>query len=312
VVGVAAARPDRATLAAFVGACLIGGSNAVAVRSSNAELAPFWGATLRFLGAAAILGVWVAARRLALPRGRALVGAIVYGALNFGLSYALVYYALVDAPAGPAQVVLAVVPLVTLVLAVVQGIERFSWRALAGAAIAAAGVAIVFGDQLSAAVPVVALAALLAAAVCIAEVGVAVKWFPYVEPAVLNAVGMTIGTVMLFALALLFGERLRLPAMPATWVTLGYLAVGSVVLFMLVLYVLNRWTASATSYSFLVLPLVTIALAAVLRGEPIRAGFLAGGALVLVGVYVGAFGSSGRRDVRKQPDRALEPSSGMR
>ena len=178
--GVASTRPDRATLAAFLASCLIGGSNAVAVRYSNADLAPFWGATLRFLGATAILAVWVLVRRTSLPRGRALVGAIVYGVLNFGLSYALVYFALVDAPAGPAQVVLAVVPLVTLVLAVIHRIERFSWRGLVGALVAAAGIAVVFGDQLSAAVPLLSLLALLAAAVCIAEVGVAVKWFPRV------------------------------------------------------------------------------------------------------------------------------------
>jgi drug/metabolite transporter (DMT)-like permease len=296
--------PGRLTLVAFIASCLIGGSNAVAVRYSNAELAPFWGATLRFFAATLILGAWVLALRIPLPRGRALVGAIVYGVLNFGLSYALVYFGLVDAPAGPAQLVLAIVPLLTLILAVVQGIERFSWRGLVGALVAAAGIAVVFSDQLGAAVPLVSLVALLAAAVCIAEVGVAVKWFPHVQPAMLNAVGMAIGTAILFLLALLFREPLVVPAMTVTWAVLAYLAVGSVVLFMLVLYVLNRWTASASSYAFLVLPLVTIALAAVLRGEPIRAGFLIGGALVVAGVYVGAFGSRTESAIGSAPDEA--------
>ena len=307
---VAGLSPGRLTLAAFLASCLIGGSNAVAVRYSNAELAPFWGATLRFLGATLILGAWVVARRMPLPRGRALVGAIVYGTLNFGLSYALVYFGLVDAPAGPAQVVLAIVPLVTLVLAVVQGIERFSWRGLVGALIAAAGIAVVFGDQLSAAVPLASLVALLVAALCIAEVGVAVKWFPHVPAAMLNAVGMAIGTAILFALALVFREPLIVPVMPVTWAVLAYLAVGSVALFMLVLYVLNRWTASASSYAFLVLPLVTIVLAAILRAEPIRAGFLVGGALVAAGVYVGALGGRAEPAVASRPDEGdAKPST---
>ena len=57
----------------------------------------------------------------------------------------------------------------------------------------------------------------------------------------------------------------------------------------MVLFVLHRWSASATSYTFLILPLVTIVLGAVLLGERVTPAFLLGGAVVLVGVYVGAF-----------------------
>jgi drug/metabolite transporter (DMT)-like permease len=302
-------KPDRATLAAFITMTLIGGTNAVAVRFSNEELAPFWGAAIRFVPAALLLGAWVAVRRVPLPRGRALVGAVVYGVLNFGLSYALVYYALVDTPAGPAQLVLALVPLLTVLLATVQGVERFRWRGLLGALIAASGIAIVFGEQLGAAVPLLSLVALVAAAVVIAEVGVAVKWFPRVDAAVLNMLGMAIGAVVLLALAVVAGENLALPARAVTWAVLVYLVAATVVLFTLVLYVLNRWTASATSYTFLLVPLVSLALAAVLRGEQIRMEFLAGGALVLVGVYVGAFaGGVGGSSPSRADERALQPS----
>jgi drug/metabolite transporter (DMT)-like permease len=302
-------KPDRKTLAAFIAMTLIGGTNAVAVRFSNEELAPFWGAAIRFVPAALLLGAWVAVRRVPLPRGRALVGAFVYGVLNFGLGYALVYYALVDTPAGPAQLVLALVPLLTVLLATVQGVERFRWRGLLGALIAAGGIAIVFGEQLGAAVPLLSLVALVAAAVVIAEVGVAVKWFPRVDAAVLNMLGMAIGAVLLLALAIVAGENLALPAKPVTWAVLVYLVTSTVALFTLVLYVLNRWTASATSYTFLLVPLVSLALAAVLRGEQIRAEFLAGGALVLAGVYVGAFaGDVGGSSPSKSDERALQPS----
>lgn len=302
-------KPDRTTLAAFIVMTLIGGTNAVAVRFSNEELAPFWGAAIRFVPAALLLAAWVALQRLPLPRGRALVGAFVYGILNFGLSYALVYYALVDTPAGPAQLVLALVPLLTVLLATVQGVERFRWRGLLGALIAASGIAIVFGEQLGTAVPLLSLVALLAAAVVIAEVGVAVKWFPHVDAAVLNMLGMAIGAGILLALAVVAGEHLALPAKPVTWAVLVYLVASTVALFTLVLFVLNRWTASATSYTFLLVPLVSLALAALLRGEPIRMAFLAGGALVLAGVYVGAFaGDVGGSSPSKTDERALQPS----
>ena len=44
----------RLTLIAFVTLALIGGGNGVAIRFSNRELPPFWGASLRFSVAAAL------------------------------------------------------------------------------------------------------------------------------------------------------------------------------------------------------------------------------------------------------------------
>jgi hypothetical protein len=43
------------------------------------------------------------------------------------------------------------------------------------------------------------------------------------------------------------------------------------------------------SYTTLLLPLVTVVLAAVLLGERITPSFLVGGAVILIGVYIGAF-----------------------
>jgi drug/metabolite transporter (DMT)-like permease len=60
---------DRATFAAFAGIVVLGGFNAVAVRFSNRELEPFWGATLRFALAAVVLFGVVVWRRVPLPRG---------------------------------------------------------------------------------------------------------------------------------------------------------------------------------------------------------------------------------------------------
>jgi uncharacterized membrane protein HdeD (DUF308 family) len=64
-------RPDRATLAAFGALVVLVGANLVAIRFSNRELAPFWGAGTRFVLAAIVFGAIVAARRITLPRGTA-------------------------------------------------------------------------------------------------------------------------------------------------------------------------------------------------------------------------------------------------
>lgn len=51
---------------------------------------------------------------------------------------------------------------------------------------------------------------------------------------------------------------------------------------------LGRWTASAASYAFLLLPLFAIAFSAVLTGERVTLAFVVGGAVILVGVWIGA------------------------
>ena len=107
---------DRAVLAAFVGVSVLGGGNAVGIRFSNRELDPLWGATVRFALAGLLLLAVVAVLRLSLPRGRALAGAAVFGALNFGLGFGLAYYALLRLHAGFGQIVLALVPLLTTLL----------------------------------------------------------------------------------------------------------------------------------------------------------------------------------------------------
>ena len=117
-------RPDRATLAAFGALVVLVGANLVAIRFSNRELAPFWGAGTRFVLAAAVFAAIVAARRIALPRGRALAGALLFGALDIAAFYALSYWGLVQVPAGQAAVIGALLPLVTLFLAVAHGLER--------------------------------------------------------------------------------------------------------------------------------------------------------------------------------------------
>ena len=101
---------------------------------------------------------------------------------------------------------------------------------------------------------------------------------------------MLAAAAILLVLSLLAGERRALPAQQDTWIAVGYLVVlGSVVLFGLYLFALRRWTASAVSYVTLLMPLVTVPVAALFIGEGITPSFILGAAAVVIGVYVGAF-----------------------
>ena len=282
-------RPDRIVLVAFAVLVLFAGSNAIGVRFVLREMGPYWSAAIRFAIAGLILVLAMVATGRRVPRGRQLVGTLLFGVLGFGLAYTFLYEALINAPAGTTMLTLAIVPLLTVLLAAVQGIERFRLMGLVGAVIAAAGIVVVGADELSLNVPMLSLLLLLAAAVCQAESGIVVKRFPPGDPVAANGIGMLLGAAMLAVVALLTGERVEVPTRPETWLAMAYLiGPGSIAVFVLVLYVLSRWTASATSYAFLLFPLVAVVFGAILLREPIRPSFLLGGAIVLAGVYIGA------------------------
>jgi drug/metabolite transporter (DMT)-like permease len=283
-------RPNPATLLAFGGVVLLGGANAIGVKLTVQELAPFWGAAMRFVAAGGLMLLLAVLTRRQMPRGRSLGGAALYGVVGFAASYGFAYVGLRDVPAGTAMVLIALTPLLTFGLAIAHGQERFHAQGLLGGVIAVVGIGIVFIDQLSADVPLFSLLLLLLAVVAIAESGVIVKSIPRSDPFATNAVAMLTGAALLISLSLAAGEPWVLPTQTATWAAVGYLVLfGSVLMFALFVYTLQRWTASAVSYVTLLMPLVTVVVAAVLTGERITPSFVLGGAVILGGVYVGAF-----------------------
>lgn len=280
---------ERVALTAFVTYAVLAGGNAVGIRFSNRELAPLWGAGLRFALAAALLLGAMVVLRLTFPRGRALVGSLLYGLLNFGGSFGLIYYGLVRVHAGLGQILLALVPLATLLLAVLWRQERLGATALMGTLLALAGVAVISRAPLQADVPLLSVLAVVGGAICFAQALVFVRRFPRVHPVSLNAVGMTAGAAVLLTASLVAGEPIALPHQPETWAATAYLVViGSVAVFLLYVVVLRYWTASRVSYGFVIIPFVTLVLSAWLDDEPIGIGLVIGGLLVLAGVYVGA------------------------
>jgi drug/metabolite transporter (DMT)-like permease len=73
--------------------------------------------------------------------------------------------------------------------------------------------------------------------------------------------------------------------------------------FLLYLVVLRHWAASRAAYGFVLIPLVTVGLSVWLDDEPVGAGLVLGGLLVVAGVYVGAL-----RPARVPPAVPLPPA----
>ncbi|UCC89359.1 MAG: EamA family transporter [Anaerolineales bacterium] len=281
--------PDSLTLIAFAVLVCLGGSNAVAVRFSNLELPPFWGAAIRFIATAVIFWAILLGRRIGIPAGRALIGSLLYGVLAIGVSYAFLYWSLLSIQAGLAMIILALGPLLTMLFAAAHRLERFKWRALTGALTALAGITLAVGPEIGVSVPMLPLLGLLAGAASLAEGAVVFKLFPKTDPLATNAIATSTGAAILILVSLLAKESWFLPSAASTWAAFTYLVlIGSVVLFYLYLFVLSRWTATGTSYAFLLFPVATVIIAALLSGEVVTPRFVVGGLVVLLGVWIGA------------------------
>lgn len=294
-------------LLAFVTIVVLLGVNFVAVRFSNAELSPFWGAALRFTIASFILFMIVRFRRLPLPRGMALVGASLYGVLVFGGTYAFVYWALLYVPSGIASVTFATIPLITLFIAAPLKLEQLTRRGVFGGILVLMGIGIVFQEQLRADVPLAALGILLLAAVCAALSGVVIKRFPRSHPISTNAVAMAVGAALLLVISRGAAESWHLPALPETWRALAWLIMSAIAAFILTIWLLSKWKASAVSYTTVLMPLVTVAVASWLAAEQVTPLFVVGGAFALGGVYFGAL--TGQADSEPQKRVTSEGSS---
>jgi drug/metabolite transporter (DMT)-like permease len=282
---------DRFTLAAFVTAVIFLGINFVAVKFSNQELPPFWGASLRFIIASILLFGITRLRKIPLPKGAALTGSVLFGLFSFAINFGLLYWALTKVSAGMASVIFATIPLITLMIASLIGQEMLTWRGIFGAAIVIAGIGLVFIEQLKFDVPFIYLGAVLLGAVSAALSGIVLRYFPRSHPIATNVIGMAIASVLLLTLSLFVGETWGLPTLLSTWLALGWLILSSIVGFVLIVWLLSRWSATATSYIGVLTPLVTVAAASLLAGETPTLTFLGGLVFVLVGVYVGVLSS---------------------
>jgi drug/metabolite transporter (DMT)-like permease len=154
------------------------------------------GAGLRFLLAACLLGAVMAVMRLTIPRGRALLGVLLYGTLIFGGAFSFTYYALVRIHAGLGQTLLALVPLATLLLAVLQRQERLRLVAVVGTLLSIAGIGVISGVFGGESMPLLSVLAVLGAVLCFAQATGLVRHFPPVHAVTTNARATAGGAIL--------------------------------------------------------------------------------------------------------------------
>jgi drug/metabolite transporter (DMT)-like permease len=285
--------PDVVALMVFAAVVVLGGSNVLAVRFSNMGLPPMWGAGVRFGLGATLFILLALTLRARVPRGREFGLTAVYGVLIFGAAFGFGYWALQFVTAGTATVVMATIPLVTLLLAAAQGFERIRGRSLVGAGLAFSGVAFLVLTAGAIEVPLLPVLAILLGTVCLGQGIILGKRISHNHPVGINAVAMSAGAVLLLFLSAMVGEPWIWPTRSEALFAVIYLVLfGSVALFVLSVLLVRRWSPSATSYAMVLFPLVTSVLEWWLSGVPITGSFVVAAVLVMSGVWFGALAPS--------------------
>ena len=276
--------------AAFFAIYILWGTTFLAIRVAVLEMPLIFAAAARFFTAGAILFVFLRARGQAGPTRIEWRNLFLIGVLMFVVEYAALFWGEKYIPSGISAVLAATIPLFTLI-AEVAVVRQQKWNAVIGAATALgfAGVAVLMLPGNAVAVPFWPALAILGGSSTWALGGVLTRSMKLPASRLMTSAGtMMLGGAVLFGVSALCGELKPLPHLTARGlIALVYLiTVGSLMAFPCYVWLLGRMPATRVSSYAYVNPIVAVILGYFLAGEAITLRTMAGGALVLVAVFL--------------------------
>jgi len=286
--------PSSARLrAAFLLLTLIWGTTWAVIRVGLEGIPPLTGVALRFGIAGSLLLALVPRLGVRFTWSRREVGLwAMNGLFSFSASYTIVYWAEQHIPSGLAAVLFASYPLMVVVIAhfALPG-ERLGWRAAGGVLLGLAGVAVIFSDDLrllgGANVREVALVMLISPLVSAVATVAVKRWGHGIHPLSLTAIPMLLTAAVVGLLALAVERQATVVFDLRSVGALLYLAVlGSAVTFTIYYWMLANAPATRVALIAYTIPIVAVAVGAVVFQEPIRPLVIVGGVLVLLGVGI--------------------------
>ena len=269
----------------------LGGTAAAVTRYLVGDADPITLAALRWgIGFLVVFPVALLLR-VKWPERRDWLGVAALGLAFFGLFFVLYNLAVSYTTAARASLALSTLPLQTMVVGALLGIERLTLRKSIGVGIAVLGVAAALASGLSAA-PAGAWrgeAIMTGAVLCMAFYNVWSRPFMQRSSALgFLAVGMGAGAAALIAVGAVTG-RLAVLASFGTpqWIAGIYLGVGGGALaFILWVLALQRATPTRVANTMTVNPLAAALLATQLVAEPITLNLVAGLGAVFAGIWI--------------------------
>ncbi|HUG56532.1 MAG TPA: EamA family transporter [Candidatus Limnocylindrales bacterium] len=300
-------------LAAYAVVVLVWGSTWGAIKIGVAEIPPWTFALERAIAVAVILGIVSRALGLELPKDRRVLAvATLVGAINTGISWAVIFWAERFVPSGLVAVFGATAPVWTAVLAhfAVRG-DPLSARKVFAVLLGLAGVVFLVGASGSIEGGPAILATIL---LVIVPMGWAVtsvlsaRHLTRVSPLPVIALGTAAGGVFLVPFAIAeIGQPVRWSVEAA--VALAYLVlVGSCVGLVLNLWLYRRLRPTTIMLSLLLITTEAILIGALVLGEDLTPSMLVGAAFVIAAIALNATaGGPPRRG--EVPEPAATPAA---
>ena len=272
---------------------LIWGTTWAAIRLSLEGFPPFLSMSVRFAMASLLLILLTKSRSLPLM-GPGRKGWILFWTQSlgaFGIGYALIYWAEQWVPSGLAAVLFATLPFFVAVLAYfLLPNGSLDWRQGLGLLLGFLGVALIFGEDLSALggeqVRFAGLV-LLFSPIAAALSQIAVKrWASDFHSFTLSALPMGCSALMMAVLSFFFERETPVEPTLVAWLAVAYLGiVGSAFTFTLFFWLLTKGNILRVSMIAYGTPVVAVLVGTVFLDEPLTWQLVAGAALVLCGVF---------------------------
>lgn len=280
--------------AKLVGVAVIWGGTFIAGRVATAEMPATSAAFWRYVVACAALVVAVLLLERGLPRlsPRQALGVALLGATGVAAYNLFFMLGLKEVPAGRASLIVALNPAATLAGAALFFHERLSARKVIGIVVALVGAAIVIGRGN----PLGLFAGELGAGEALI-LGCVVSWSAFtliakrlmagLSPLVVTAYASLAGTPMLAAAVAIGGGSFAPRATAAAWGAIAFLGIlGTAVAFVWFNDGVRRLGSARAPVFINLVPVAAVALAWLLLDERVDVSMVAGGLLVLAGVYV--------------------------
>lgn len=252
---------------------------------------PLWIVAGRTLVGGLVLLVVLALRRGRLPRGGAVwAHLLVLGTLNNAVPWTAVAYAQRSLPSGLTALLMALVPLSTLLVSAAIGLERLTRIRIAGLVTALVGVGLIVGADLEQPGRVAAVATVIAATVLYATGAVyAKRYLSGRFPPLVLATGQVVGAAAVVTpLALLVSTPPALASTPPTALAavlvLG--AAGTGLAFLLFYRLIERVGATNATLTTYLIPIVAVIAGVVVLGETLRLSAVAGGLTIVLGIWL--------------------------
>jgi drug/metabolite transporter (DMT)-like permease len=291
----------------FLGLGLMWGSSYLFIKIGVETITPFTLVALRLGIGAALLAAVVIATRPAFPRrGRIYGHLLVLSVFSVVLPFSLITWAEQTVSSSLASILTATVPLFVIVIAAVfLHDERITVNRVIGLMIGFAGVVILTGGP-GAGGDLVSQLALLGAAASYAIGAVyGRRTVTGLAPIVPAAVQVAFAFVISGVLAVVFERPGDLSYSPAAIGSLLWLGVfGSGLAYLAFFRLLRRWGATRTSMVSYLMPVVGIALGALVVGEAVDLAMIVGTILVIGGIGLVNLQASPRALARRAGRRA--------